>query len=149
LKIVLEEITACTPNCQGKDQFNQSLVRRAFLGEIEIPLFYLEQRGEEGSVGVPLKNAAGSQQGCVAGVKVVDGFFLLITQGADPRLVRPPSLSHPGRDGIIYQLESMVTEARREGLRELSGVFNYFFCPGSGGIVPYLQPLVELVRQGG
>ena len=96
---------------------------------------------------MPLKNAAGSPQGCVAGVKVVNCFILLITQGTDPRVVRPPFLSHPGRDGIIYQLESMVAEARREGLRELSGVFNYFSCPSVGSISSYL--LAELVRQGG
>ena len=96
---------------------------------------------------MPLNNAAAPPQGSVTCVKMVDGLFLLITQGADSGLVCPPSLSHPGRDGIIYQLEGMVTEARREGLRELSGVFNYFLCPSVGGIDSYL--LAELVRQGG
>ena len=58
---------------------------------------------------MPLNNAAGPPQGSVACVKMVDGFFLPITQGADSGLVRPPSLSHPGGDGIVYQLEGMVT----------------------------------------
>ena len=79
-------------------------------------------------------------------MKVVNCFLLLITEGANPRLVRPPFLPHPGRDGIIYQLEGMVSEARREGLREFSGVFDYFFCSSIGSINSYR--LAELVRQG-
>ena len=61
-------------------------------------------------------------------------------------LVRPPFLPHPGGDGIVYQLKGMVTQAGWKGLRELSGMFDYFFRPSFGGIVPYL--LAELIRQG-
>ena len=104
------------------------------------------QSGEEVLVGVPLDYEAGPELGGATCVKVVDGFVLSIAQGADAGLVRPPFFPHPGGDGIVYQLKGMVTQAGREGLRKLSGVFNYFFRPSFGGIVPDF--LAELIRQG-
>lgn len=68
----------------------------------------MKQRGEEVTVGVPLNNKAGPVLGGAAGVEMVGGLISTVAKGADDGLVRPPLLSHPGGDGIVYQLKSMV-----------------------------------------